>query len=126
MAASTTSRPTHTRFVVLGFIVAAYMITYMDRVNLASAVPVIQKDLGFSMITLGWIFASFRWGYALFQIPGGWLGDRIGPRRALAAIVTWWSLFTSGTSLAWSAPSMMTSRFLFGAGEAGAFPIATR
>ena len=75
-----TVRPSHTRHVVLAMIVAAYMITYMDRVNIASAVPVIQKDMGFSMITIGWIFASFRWGYAFFQIPGGWLGDRIGGR----------------------------------------------
>jgi MFS family permease len=80
-------RPTHTRHVVLALIVGAYMITYMDRVNIASAVPVIQKDMGFSMVTIGWIFASFRWGYAFFQIPGGWLGDRIGGRRALAFVV---------------------------------------
>jgi MFS family permease len=102
------------------------MITYMDRVNISSTVPVIQKELGFSMITVGWILSSFRWGYALFQIPGGWLGDRIGPRRALALIVTWWSVFTSATALAWSATSMAVFRFLFGMGEAGAFPIATR
>jgi len=75
---SIAARPTHTRHIVLALIVGAYMITYMDRVNIASAVPVIQKDLGFSMVTIGWIFASFRWGYAFFQIPGGWLGDRIG------------------------------------------------
>jgi len=120
------SRPTHVRHIVLGLTVAAYLITYMDRVNIASAVPVIQKELGFSMVTVGWILSSFRWGYALFQIPGGWLGDRIGPRRALALIVTWWSLFTSATALAWNAPSMAAFRFLFGVGEAGAFPIATR
>jgi sugar phosphate permease len=120
------SRPTHARFVVLAFIVAAYMITYMDRVNLASAVPVIQRELGFSMITVGWIFAAFRWGYAMFQIPGGWLGDRIGSRRALALVVVWWSAFTSLTAFAWSAVSMGICRFLFGMGEAGAFPIATR
>lgn len=119
-------RPTRVRHIVLGLTVAAYLITYMDRVNIASAVPVIQKELGFSMITVGWILSSFRWGYALFQIPGGWLGDRIGPRRALALIVTWWSIFTSATALAWSAGSMATFRFLFGVGEAGAFPIATR
>jgi MFS family permease len=111
---------------VLALTVAAYLITYMDRVNIASAVPVIQKELGFSMVTVGWILSSFRWGYALFQIPGGWLGDRIGPRRALAIIVTWWSIFTSATALSWSAGSMATFRFLFGVGEAGAFPIATR
>jgi MFS transporter, ACS family, glucarate transporter len=112
--------------VVLALTVAAYMITYMDRVNIASTVPVIQKEMGLSMITVGWILSSFRWGYALFQIPGGWLGDRIGPRRALALIVTWWSIFTSATALAWSAGSMAICRFLFGVGEAGAFPIATR
>jgi len=118
--------PTHTRQVVLALIVAAYMITYMDRVNIASAVPVIQKDMGFSMITIGWIFASFRWGYAVFQIPGGWLGDRIGGRRALALVVVWWSVFTSLTAFAWNATSMGVFRFFFGVGEAGAFPIATR
>jgi len=121
-----TARPTHTRHVVLALIVGAYMITYMDRVNIASAVPVIQRDMGFSMITIGWIFASFRWGYAFFQIPGGWLGDRIGGRRALAFVVVWWSVFTSLTAFAWNATSMGVFRFFFGMGEAGAFPIATR
>src|SRR3974390_2824372 len=91
-------RPTRARHVVLALTVGAYMITYMDRVNIAVAAPAIQKDLGLSMITLGLIFSAFRWGYALFQIPGGWLGDRIGPRRALSLIVTWWSLFTSATA----------------------------
>src|SRR5215471_19249945 len=116
MSETTTARPTHTRHVVLALVVAAYMITYMDRVNLASAVPVIQRELGFSMITIGWIFASFRWGYALFQIPGGWLGDRIGGRKALAAVVVWWSTFTSLTAVAWSAVTMGICRFLFGMG----------
>ncbi len=118
--------PTRVRHLVLGLTVAAYLITYMDRVNISSAVPVIQKELGYSMVTVGWILSSFRWGYALFQIPGGWLGDRIGPRRALALIMTWWSIFTSATALAWSATSMAGFRFFFGVGEAGAFPIATR
>ena len=123
---TTPARPTHTRHVVLALVVAAYMITYMDRVNLATAVPVIQKEMGFSMVTIGWIFASFRWGYAFFQIPGGWLGDRIGGRRALALVVAWWSIFTSLTAFAWNATSMGVCRFFFGMGEAGAFPIATR
>ncbi len=119
-------KATRVRHIVLGLTVAAYMITYMDRVVISTAVPVIQKEFGFSLITMSYIIASFRWGYALFQIPGGWLGDRIGPRRALALIVTWWSLFTSATALAWNAVSMTVIRFLFGIGEAGAFPIATR
>jgi MFS family permease len=102
------------------------MITYMDRVVISAAVPSIQKEMGLSLVTMGWILAAFRWGYALFQIPGGWLGDRFGPRRALTGIVIWWSGFTSLTAASWNAPSMAVFRFLFGVGEAGAFPIATR
>jgi sugar phosphate permease len=126
LATRSAQRPTHARHIVLALVVGAYMITYMDRVNLSSAVPVIQRDLGFSMITIGWIFAAFRWGYAFFQIPGGWMGDRIGGRRALSLVVIWWSIFTSLTAFAWNAFSMGVCRFLFGMGEAGAFPIATR
>lgn len=119
-------RPTQARRVVLALVVGAYVITYMDRVNISSAMPVIQQKLGLSIIEVGWIFSLFRWGYALFQIPGGWLGDRIGPRRALSYVVCWWSAFTSLTSFAWSALSIGICRFFFGVGEAGAFPIATR
>jgi len=120
------SRPTRIRHIILWLTVAAYMITYMDRVAISSAVPLIQREFGFSTVTVGWILSSFRWGYAIFQLPGGWIGDRIGPRRALTAIVCWWSLFTAATALSWSAASMAATRFLFGIGEAGAFPIATR
>jgi sugar phosphate permease len=120
------TRPSHVRHVVLGLTVAAYMITYMDRVVISNAAPEIQRELGFSLVTMGWILSAFRWGYAWFQIPGGWLGDRIGPRKALTLIISWWSVFTSATALAWNAGSMLVVRFLFGIGEAGAFPIATR
>jgi MFS transporter, ACS family, glucarate transporter len=120
------ARPTHVRHVILALTVAAYVITYMDRVVISTAVPSIQKEFGFSIVTMGWILGAFQWAYALFQIPGGWFGDRVGPRRALTAIVMWWSVFTSATTLAWSAISMASVRFLFGMGEAGAFPIATR
>lgn len=119
-------RPTRTRHIVLWLTVAAYMITYMDRVVISSAVPSIKKDLGLDNETMSWILFSFRWGYSLFQIPGGWLGDLIGPRKALSLIVIWWSIFTSLTAMAFNAWSMAIFRFLFGMGEAGAFPIATR
>jgi MFS family permease len=126
MSAPSTQRPSRVRHQVLWLTVAAYMITYMDRVVISSAVPSIQQEFGFTNQTVSWILGAFRWGYALFQIPGGWLGDLIGPRKALTAIVVWWSLFTSFTALAWNAVSMAAIRFLFGVGEAGAFPIATR
>src|SRR3954465_14476570 len=86
-------RPTHVRHVVLGLTVLAYMITYMDRQILAVARPVIREELKISLEMMGTITFAFRLAYALFQIPGGWLGDRFGARRALAAIVTWWSIF---------------------------------
>src|ERR1700726_1076196 len=121
-----TSRPTHVRHAVLGMTVAAYMITYMDRQVLATARPVIMKDLGISLLMMGNITFAFRIAYALFQIPGGWLGDRFGARRALTWVVTWWSVFTGITALAWNAVSMLMIQIFFGLGEAGAFPIATR
>jgi sugar phosphate permease len=117
---------TRIRYVVLGLTVAAYMITYMDRQVMAVARPVIQQQLGISLVMMGWITFSFRIAYALFQIPGGWLGDTIGARRALTLVVTWWSIFTSFTGLAWNAVSMLVIQAFFGMGEAGAFPIATR
>ncbi|EQB33391.1 MFS transporter permease [Sphingobium ummariense RL-3] len=119
-------RPTRARHAVLWLTVLAYLITYMDRVVIATAAPVIEQEYGFTPVTMGWIFAAFSISYALFQIPGGWLGDRFGPRRALTGVVLWWSTFTAATALTWSAGSMMVCRFLFGMGEAGAFPIATR
>jgi MFS transporter, ACS family, glucarate transporter len=119
-------RPSAVRHRVLWLAVIAYMITYMDRVCIGHAAPEIRKEFGFDVVTMGWIFSAFNWSYALFQIPGGWLGDRFGPRRVLAGIVLWWSAFTALTPLAWGKGSMFVFRLLFGLGEAGAFPTATR
>jgi MFS transporter, ACS family, glucarate transporter len=124
--ASSSARPTHVRHVVLGLTVAAYMITYMDRQVLATTRPAIMEELGISLVAMGWVTFAFRMAYALFQVPGGWLGDTIGARRALTMVVSWWSAFTALTALAWSAASMIVIQVFFGLGEAGAFPIATR
>jgi MFS transporter, ACS family, glucarate transporter len=119
-------RPTRTRHWVLFLTVLIYMITYMDRICIGHAEKDIRDEFGFDKIDMGWIFGAFSLSYALLQIPGGWLGDRFGPRRVLTAIVLWWSFFTAVTALAWGKWSMITFRFLFGVGEAGAFPTATR
>jgi len=119
-------RPTHVRHFVLGLTVFAYAITYMDRQVLATARPVIMEQLGISLAAMGLVTTGFRLAYALFQIPGGWLGDTIGARRALTIIVSWWSIFTAMTAMAWNAVSMIVIQVFFGLGEAGAFPIATR
>jgi len=102
------------------------MITYMDRQVLATTRPAIMEELGISLVAMGWVTFAFRMAYALFQVPGGWLGDTIGARRALTMVVSWWSAFTALTALAWSAASMLVIQVFFGLGEAGAFPIATR
>lgn len=114
------------RWYVLFLISLMYLITYLDRVNISTAAPVIAKEFNFDKITMGVIFSAFVWSYALFQIPGGWLGDRLGPRRVLTAIVTYWSVMTACTSFATGWLSFTVVRFLFGAGEGGAFPVATR
>jgi sugar phosphate permease len=128
MVASSTviARPTGIRYRVLWLAVIVYMITYMDRICIGHAASEIRREFGFDIVTMGWIFSGFNWSYALFQIPGGWLGDRFGPRRVLTAIVLWWSAFTAVTALAWGKWSMFAFRLLFGLGEAGAFPTATR
>jgi MFS family permease len=118
--------PTKARHVVTAFAVSLAVVTYVDRVAIAVAAPFITADLGLSRTQMAWALAAFGWAYALFEIPGGWLGDRIGSRRVLMRIVVWWSLFTAATGWAWGATSLIVIRGLFGAGEAGAFPNLTR
>lgn len=118
--------PTRARHWVLLLLVLHYGNTYMDRVAIAAAAPMIREEFVFDEITLGLVFSAFTLAYALFQIPGGWLADRFGPRKILTGIVSYWSVFTMLTAAAWNATSLVVIRFLFGAGEAGAFPSATR
>ena len=120
------SRRSIGRWYILGLICLMYLITYLDRVNISTAAPVISKEFGFDKITMGVIFSAFVWAYALFQVPGGWLSDRFGPRPVLTTIVAYWSVMTALTAAATGAVSFVVMRFLFGIGEAGAFPGATR
>ena len=101
-------------------------ILYLDRAALSVLAPAIRRDLNIGPMAMGWIFSAFVWGYALFHVPSGWLGDRIGARRVLAAIVVLWSAFTAATALAWNLTSLMVIRFLFGAAESGATPNVSR
>ena len=125
-ASPSTSLASKGRWYILLLISLMYLITYLDRVNISTAAPEIIKEFGFDKITMGVIFSAFVWAYALFQVPGGWLSDRFGPRKVLAGVVAYWSLMTAATGLAAGATSFKIIRFLFGVGEAGAFPGATR
>jgi MFS family permease len=120
----------------LAFACTLSMITYLDRVCMGSAVKWIIQDLGLSSeADLKWVFAAFGFAYALFEVPSGWLGDVFGPRVVLVRIVLWWSLFTALTGLVGMSVggfvlggvgTLMVVRFLFGMGEAGAYPNITR
>lgn len=118
--------PTHARRWVIVFAVTLAMIQYLDRVFMSQAAPYISADLKLTKEQMGWVFAAFPLAYALFEIPGGYLGDRVGPRRVLLRIVTWWSFFIAAIGWMWSASSLAVTQFLFGAGEAGCFPNLTK
>lgn len=116
--------PSRYLLVVLTFLLS--LLLYIDRVCISAATDSIRPALGFSEKQMGWVLSAFALGYALFQTPGGLLADRLGPRVILTAVVGFWSLFTGLTAAARGFLSMLVVRFLFGAGEAGAFPTMAR
>jgi MFS family permease len=143
------SRPTRVRFIVLAFACSLSLITYLDRVCMMRAREPMQRDLALDDRQFGTVFSAFMLGYALFEVPGGWMGDRWGARRVLTRIVLAWSLFTALTGCVWqfswfdsgyrlpllvfdlplalnSFVLLVLMRFFFGAGEAGAYPNLTR
>lgn len=111
------------RVLILLFFLA--IITYLDRVCVAVAGPEMQKDLGITPEQWGWVVGVFAITYALFEIPSGALGDRIGPRKVLTRIVIWWSTFTFLTGTVKNFRWLLVTQMAFGAGEAGAFPNAS-
>jgi MFS family permease len=110
------------RYAVLALLVAIGAITFLDRICIAVAGPAMQDELGISPARWGWILGAFVLSYGIFQVPIGTLADRIGGRKVLAGIVVWWSVFTSLTGAASGFRSLLVTRFLFGVGEAGAYP----
>jgi len=121
-----TERPTHARYWVIFYAVTLAILSYINRVAISQAAPEISRDLHFSDVQMGKIFGAFALSYALFEVPSGWLGDWIGPRKVLLRIVLWWSAFTAITGGMWNFTSMWLARFFFGAGEAGGFPNLTK
>jgi MFS transporter, ACS family, glucarate transporter len=114
------------RYWVVVFAVTLAILSYIDRVSISQAAGRIQKDLHLDDQEIGAIFGAFGLAYALFEIPGGWLGDWLGARKVLIRIVLCWSAFTALTGAAWSKVSLWIIRFAFGAGEAGCFPNITK
>jgi MFS transporter, ACS family, glucarate transporter len=121
-----TQRPTHTRYWVILFSITLAVLAYIDRACISMAAPFIRSDLNLDAVEMGFVFSAFALAYALFEIPGGWMGDWMGPKKVLIRIVLWWSAFTALTGRAWNLSSLVGIRFLFGAGEAGCFPNLTK
>lgn len=120
------NEPTKARYKVAGLAILLAMVTYLDRACIGSLAPHIRRDLGLDETQMSMVFSAFALAYALFEIPTAWWADRTGTRRVLTRIVIWWSSFTILTAAAWSYASMVVTRFLFGTGEAGAWPCVAR
>ena len=125
------SPPSRARWTILALLFTISVVTYIDRVNISVTARQMMPALGLTDLQMGQVFSAFVLGYALFQIPGGWLGDRWGARRVLTWAVVWWSMFTALTAVAAGLPlartfgvlgSLILVRFLIGVGEAAALP----
>ncbi len=121
-----TARRTYARYGVLAFLAGLSFVLYLDRVCIGQAGTEMMKDLGLSRTQWGWVLGAFTIAYGLFEVPTGRWGDRYGSRGVLTRIVIWWSIFTALTGATANFMSLVATRFLFGAGEAGAYPNAAR
>ena len=113
------------RYVVLIVMSIFSIITYLDRTSISITGNKITSELGLSITQFGWVLAAFSFAYGIFEIPTGILGDKLGPKKILTRIVIWWSLFTILTGFSYTFTALLIVRFLFGVGEAGAYPNAT-
>ena len=126
VAGDGSSLPTRARHTMLALTLVLTAVAYLDRVCIATAAPAMQRDLQLTDAAMGYVFSAFTLAYALFEVPSGWLADRFGPRLMLTRIVIWWSAMTAATGWAGGFVSLLVVRFLFGMGEAGAFPSISR
>lgn len=110
------------RYRVLALLCSLTTLTYLDRICISIVGVRIKTEFGLNNEQFGWVLASFALAYALFEIPSGILGDRIGPRAVFIRIVLWWSFFTAVTGLVNGLIGLLIVRFLFGMGEAGTYP----
>ncbi len=126
-------KPTNVRYGVLAFTCVLSMVTYLDRVCFGTVMPYIETEFGLSEDQKGNLFFAFAFAYAAFEVPTGWLGDKYGARNTLIRVVLWWSVFTALTGMIYPTPGstlgiglLIGVRFLFGMGEAGAYPNIAR
>lgn len=109
------------RYSVLSILWVSWLFSFLDRMVVSVALPFIGDEFQLDAASQGIILSAFFAGYALFQIPGGMLADKFGPKRVMAFAIAWWSVFTSLTGMVFSYPILLICRFVFGVGE-GCFP----
>ena len=135
VAMTVSERPTRIRWLMIGMIFVVDVLMFIDRVNISIAAKYIIPEYDLTEVQMGSVFSAFVLGYALLQIPGGWLGDRFGPRRVLTVAISWWSVFTAVTAIAGElflvsllgiVGSFIVVRVLIGVGEAAALPNRNR
>jgi len=114
------------RFVLVTFTFFISVLMYVDRACIGAAKGSVSDEFDLNNIQWAWVMAAFTLGYALLQNPGGRFADKKGARLVMTSIITVWSLLTALTGAAWNFISMLVIRFLFGAGEAGAFPTLSK
>ncbi|MFJ8257146.1 MFS transporter [Peribacillus asahii] len=112
------------RHVILALLFLGWCLSYLDRMAMNVGIVEIAKDFNLSPSVMGVVLSSFFAGYALMQLPGGWLADKFGSRKVITVAIVFWSIFTVLTGMAWSLMSMIMIRFMFGLGE-GAYPAAS-
>ncbi|MEM5316344.1 MFS transporter [Paraburkholderia sp. JHI869] len=113
------------QLVVLGALFAAWAVAYTDRIVIGTAIIPISHELGLNDAAKGYVLGAFYATYALMQLGGGWLADRLGARRVLVGCLALWSLFTALTGAAWSLGSLLAFRLLFGVGEGSFAPASS-
>ena len=125
-ATVTAQQPTRTRFVIMALLFVSVVINYLDRANLSIAAPLLGKDLAIDSVRMGLVFSAFGWSYVLCQVPGGWLVDRVHPRKLYAILIALWSVATALLGISEGLAMLFALRLAIGALEAPSFPINNR
>jgi MFS transporter, ACS family, D-galactonate transporter len=119
-------QPTRSRFLIMVLLFVSVTVNYLDRSNLSITAPAMRSELGFDTAQMGYVLSAFGWTYAICQIPGGWLVDRVAPRVLYSTLILLWSLTTIALGFTYTVAGLMAIRMLVGALEAPSYPINNR
>jgi ACS family D-galactonate transporter-like MFS transporter len=124
--AAESTRPTRSRFAIMVLLFTCVVINYLDRSNISITAPAMRAELGLDTAQMGYVLSAFGWTYALCQIPGGWLVDRVAPRALYATLIVLWSIATIALGFTTTVAGLIAVRLLVGALESPSYPINNR